>query len=37
MERQLKSAAAWFDIPCADLDRAKLFYETILGCRMKKD
>jgi uncharacterized protein len=37
MERQLKSAAAWFEIPCADLDRAKHFYETILGCRMKKD
>lgn len=37
MEKQLTSAAAWFEIPCADLDRAKRFYETILGCRMKKD
>ncbi len=37
MEKQLKSAAAWFEIPCADLDRAQRFYETILGCRMKKD
>src|SRR5260370_38349962 len=37
MDKQLKSAAAWFEIPCADLDRAKRFYETILGCRMKKD
>src|SRR3981081_4540086 len=37
METQLKSAAAWFEIPCADLDRAQRFYETILGCRMKKD
>lgn len=37
MEKQLKSAAAWFEIPCADLDRAKRFYETILGVNMKKD
>jgi predicted enzyme related to lactoylglutathione lyase len=37
MEQQLKSAAAWFEIPCADLDRAQRFYETILGCRMKKN
>jgi uncharacterized protein len=37
MDKQLKAAAAWFEIPCADLDRAKHFYETILGCRMKKD
>ena len=37
MEKQLKSAAAWFEIPCADLDRAQRFYETILGCRLKKD
>jgi len=37
MDKQLKSAAAWFEIPCADLDRAQRFYETILGCRMKKD
>ena len=37
MEKKLKSAAAWFEIPCADLDRAQRFYETILGCRMKKD
>ena len=37
MEIQRKSAAAWFEIPCADLDRAQRFYETILGCRMAKD
>jgi len=37
MEKQLKSAAAWFEIPCADLDRAKRSYETILGVSMKKD
>ena len=37
MEKQLKSAAGWFEIPCADLDRAQRFYETILGCRMNKD
>src|SRR5271168_1707842 len=37
MDKLLKSAAAWFEIPCADLDRAQRFYETILGCRMQKD
>ena len=37
MDSQRKSAAAWFEIPCADLDRAQRFYETILGCRMAKD
>jgi predicted enzyme related to lactoylglutathione lyase len=37
MDSQRKSAAAWFEIPCADLDRAQRFYETILGCRMTKD
>ncbi len=37
MEKQLKAAATWFEIPCADLDRAQRFYETILGCSMKKD
>ncbi len=37
MDIQRKSAAAWFEIPCADLDRAQRFYETILGCRMTKD
>jgi len=37
MEKQLKSAAAWFEIPCVDLNRAKRFYEIILGVRLDKD
>jgi predicted enzyme related to lactoylglutathione lyase len=37
MGEQRKSAAAWFEIPCADLERAQRFYEAILGCTMKTD
>ena len=37
MEKQLKSAAAWFEIPCVDLNRAKRFYEIILGVRLDKN
>ena len=32
-----RSAVAWFEIPSRDLNRAQRFYETILGCTMKKD
>jgi hypothetical protein len=31
------TGAVWFEIPCADLDRAARFYETILGRNLKKD
>jgi predicted enzyme related to lactoylglutathione lyase len=37
MREQPKSGAVWFEIPCADLERAARFYETILDRRMKKD
>jgi uncharacterized protein len=37
MKEQPKSGAVWFEIPCADLERAARFYETILDRRMKKD
>jgi hypothetical protein len=37
MNQQPKAGAVWFEIPCADLDRAAQFYETILGRSMKKD
>ena len=37
MKQQPKAGAVWFEIPCADLDRAAQFYETILGRSMKKD
>jgi len=32
-----RSTITWFEIPCADLDRAQKFYETILGSSMKRD
>jgi len=37
MKEQPKSGAVWFEIPCADLERAAKFYETILDRRMTKD
>ena len=37
MKQQPKAGAVWFEIPCADLDRAAQFYETILARSMKKD
>ena len=37
MKEQPKSGAVWFEIPCADLERAARFYETILDRRMKED
>ena len=36
-EQQPKSGAVWFEIPCADLDRAARFYETIMGRGLKKE
>jgi len=30
----MKNAINWFEIPATDLERAKKFYETILGCEM---
>jgi predicted enzyme related to lactoylglutathione lyase len=29
--------ACWFEIPVSDLDRAKTYYETVLGITMKRD
>lgn len=29
-------AINWFEIPCADLDRATAFYETLLGAKMRR-
>ncbi|NYF91913.1 VOC family protein [Tunturiibacter empetritectus] len=37
MKEQPKSVAVWFEIPCANLERAARFYETILDRRMNKD
>src|SRR5271170_6096235 len=32
-----QSAFNWFEIPCADLDRATTFYETLLGAKMHRE
>lgn len=32
-----RSAINWFEIPCADLDRATNFYETLLGTKLVRD
>jgi hypothetical protein len=26
----------WFDVPCADLDRAIAFYSAVLGCKVER-
>ena len=31
----MKNALAWFEIPAADLDRARRFYEAIFGFEMR--
>lgn len=33
----MKSAISWFEIPCAQLDRAQAFYETVLGRKMRRE
>lgn len=32
-----ENAINWFEIPCADLDRATNFYETLLGTKMHRE
>ncbi|MEO8736982.1 MAG: VOC family protein [Edaphobacter sp.] len=32
-----QNAINWFEIPCADLDRATTFYETLLGAKMHRE
>ncbi|WP_348269812.1 VOC family protein [Edaphobacter paludis] len=32
-----QNAINWFEIPCADLDRATTFYETLLGAKMQRE
>jgi predicted enzyme related to lactoylglutathione lyase len=31
-----QNAINWFEIPCADLDRATIFYETLLNAKMHR-
>jgi predicted enzyme related to lactoylglutathione lyase len=33
----MKNAINWFEIPVADLDRATLFYERVLGITLKRE
>jgi predicted enzyme related to lactoylglutathione lyase len=33
----MKNAISWFEIPSQQLDRAQAFYETILGCRLRRE
>lgn len=35
MTKKLNNAVSWFEIPVADLDRARAFYETIFGFEMQ--
>ena len=30
-------AISWYEIPCADLDRAQAFYETVLARRLRRE
>ena len=32
-----RNAINWFEIPCADLDRATTFYETMLGTKLVRE
>ncbi|WP_263382892.1 VOC family protein [Granulicella arctica] len=32
-----RTAIHWFEIQCADLDRATTFYETLLGTKLKRE
>jgi uncharacterized protein len=33
----MQSAINWFEIPCADMDRAQTFYETVLGRTLRRE
>jgi predicted enzyme related to lactoylglutathione lyase len=33
----MKSAISWFEIPCAQLDRAQTFYEAVLDRKMRRE
>jgi predicted enzyme related to lactoylglutathione lyase len=33
----MKNAISWFEIPSTQLDRAQAFYETVLGCKMRRE
>jgi predicted enzyme related to lactoylglutathione lyase len=33
----MKNAANWFELPTADLERARRFYEVVLGLKLKQE
>ncbi|RYX90551.1 MAG: VOC family protein [Comamonadaceae bacterium] len=33
----MKSAISWFEIPSLDLDKSQSFYETVLGCTLRRE
>ena len=33
----MKSAISWFEIPTTQLDQAQAFYESVLGCAMRRE
>lgn len=37
MPAPVNGQVCWFEIPVTDLDRAQRFYETALGCSMRRD
>ena len=33
----MKNAISWFEIPCTQLTQAQVFYETVLGCTLRRE
>ena len=33
----MQNAISWFEIPVADIDRAQVFYETVLGRKLRRE
>jgi predicted enzyme related to lactoylglutathione lyase len=33
----MKNAVSWFEIPSTQLNQAQAFYETVLGCKMRRE
>jgi uncharacterized protein len=32
-----RNAISWFEIPSLDLDKSQAFYETVLGCKLRRE
>jgi uncharacterized protein len=33
----MKNAISWFEIPSQNLDKSQVFYESVLGCTMRRE